>query len=89
MGNTEVQKSQSNNVQVGACNGNDLQSAKANKRLKEVVQLLAEDVFCISTVVCQLQRCMDNCTDVNPPHSKSDTNETSESKRQVVMNAVL
>ena len=54
--NTEVEKSQSNNVQVGACSCNDLQSDEEIKSLNEVVQLLAEDVLCISTVVSQLQK---------------------------------
>ena len=43
--------------------------------------MLAEDVLCISTVISQLQKRMDNCTDVNTPHSKSNTNETSESRK--------
>ncbi len=79
--NTEVEKSQSNNVQVGACSCNDLQSDEEIKSLNEAVQLLGEDVLCISTVVSQLQKRMDNCTDVNTPHSKSNTNETSESRK--------
>ncbi len=56
--NSEVQKSQSNNVQVGACsNCNDLQSAEAIKSLNEVVQLVA-DVLCISTVVSRWRTCV-------------------------------